>query len=101
MKINIKKLTVSAIMIALATVLSQAVGAVWILRFLIGEKTILKIRKMIKDEKINGKVMVICSDEQGKVTMNKEIPSNSFVPAVAGLLCASFVINDIVGDINV
>lgn len=60
-----------------------------------------KIRKMVKDEKINGKVMVVCSDEQGKVKIDKEIPSNSFVPATAGLLCASYVINDIVGDLNV
>ena len=60
-----------------------------------------KIRKMVKDEKINGKVMVVCSDEEGKVKINKEIPSNSFVPATAGLLCASYVINDIVGDLNV
>lgn len=30
---------------ALATVLSQAVGAVWILRFLTGQKTILKLKK--------------------------------------------------------
>ena len=60
-----------------------------------------KIRKMVKDEKINGKVMVVCSDEEAKVKIDKEIPSNSFVPATAGLLCASYVINDIVGDINV
>lgn len=60
-----------------------------------------KIRKMVKDEKINGKVMVVCSDEEGKVKIDKVIPSNSFVPATAGLLCASYVINDIVGDINV
>ena len=60
-----------------------------------------KIRKMVKDEKINGKVMVVCSDEEGKVKINQEIPSNSFVPATAGLLCASYVINDIVGDLNV
>jgi len=60
-----------------------------------------KIRKMVKDEKINGKVMVVCSDEVGHVKIDKEIPSNSFVPAAAGLLCASYVINDIVGDLNV
>ena len=60
-----------------------------------------KIRKMIKDEKINGKVMVVCSDEEGYSKIEKEIPSNSFVPATAGLLCASYVINDIVGDLNV
>ena len=57
-----------------------------------------KIRKMIRDEKINGKVMVVCSDEQPNVKINKIIPSNSFVPATSGLLCASYIINDIVGE---
>lgn len=59
------------------------------------------IRKMIKDEKIKGKITVVCSDETPYVKVNKNIPSNSFVPATAGLLCASFVINDIVGEKNV
>ena len=59
------------------------------------------IRKMVKDEKIKGKVMVVSSDEVGYTKVKNIIPSNSFVPATAGLLCASYVINDIVGDINV
>lgn len=59
------------------------------------------IRKMIKIEKIKGKVMVVCSDEIGYTKVKDIIPSNSFVPATAGLLCASFVINDIVGDNSV
>ena len=59
------------------------------------------IRKMVKDERIKGKVMVVCSDEVAYTKIKDEIPSNSFVPATAGLLCASFVINDIVGDKNV
>ena len=59
------------------------------------------IRKMVKDERIKGKVMVVCSDEQPKVKIGEFIPSNSFVPATAGLLCASYIINDIVGDIYV
>ena len=59
------------------------------------------IRKMIKSEKINGKVMVVCSDEVGYTNVKDIIPSNSFVPATAGLLCASYIINDIVGDKNV
>ena len=59
------------------------------------------IRKMVKDEKIKGKVMVVCSDEVAYTKVNDIIPSNSFVPATAGLLCASFIINDIVGDNNV
>lgn len=60
-----------------------------------------RIRKMVKEERIKGKIMVVCSDEEAKTKINKEIPSNSFVPAIAGLLCASYVINDIVGDFNV
>lgn len=54
------------------------------------------IRKMIKDEKINGKVMCVCSKEVP--IKNKKLGSNAFVPATAGLLLASYVINDIVGD---
>lgn len=59
------------------------------------------IRKMVKTEKINGKVMVVCSDEIPHTKIIKDIPSNSFVPATSGLLCASFIINDIVGEKNV
>lgn len=59
------------------------------------------IRKMVRDEKIKGKVMVICSDEKPYTKVEKVIPSNSFVPAISGLLCASYIINDIVGDKNV
>lgn len=56
------------------------------------------LRKMMKDEEIKGKVMVVCSKE--KPIKMDSLGSNSFVPATAGLLCASYVINDIVGDIN-
>ena len=56
------------------------------------------IRKMVKDEKIKGKVMVVCSDEKPLIKIKNEIPSNAFVPSTAGILCASYVINDIVGD---
>lgn len=55
------------------------------------------LRKMLKDERINKKVMVICSKETPIKTNSKTIASNSFVPATAGLLCASYIINDIVG----
>ena len=58
------------------------------------------IRKMAKDERIK-KVNVVFSPEKPKKMTTKTIASNAFVPATAGLLCASFVINDIVGDINV
>lgn len=43
---------------ALATVLSQAVGACWILRFLTGKQTILKLRK--SNLKLVGKVVGPC-----------------------------------------
>lgn len=46
---------------ALATVLSQAVGAIWILRFLSGPKTVLKLRKenMKLDPKIFGPTLAL------------------------------------------
>lgn len=53
------------------------------------------IRKMVKDEKIKEKVMVVSSTEQPIKTGTKTLGSTSFVPATAGLLCASYVINDI------
>lgn len=43
---------------ALATVLSQAVGAIWILRFLTGEKTILKLKK--ENMKLNPAIFMPC-----------------------------------------
>ena len=55
---------------------------------------------MVKDERIKGKVMVVSSKEKPMESDSKIIGSNSFVPATAGLLCASYVINDIVGDVN-
>ena len=58
------------------------------------------IRKMVKEENIKEKVMVVASTEVPVKTNTKTIGSTSFVPAVAGLLCASFVINDIIGDIS-
>lgn len=54
------------------------------------------IRKMVKDEKIKEKIIVISSTEQ-PLESKKHISSNSFVPGVAGLMCASYVINDIIG----
>ncbi len=46
---------------ALATILSQAVGAIWILRFLTGKKTLLKLRKenMKLDPKIFGPILAL------------------------------------------
>lgn len=53
------------------------------------------IRKMVKDEKIKAKIPVVSSKEVPIKTNNNVIGSNSFVPATAGLLMASFVINEV------
>lgn len=55
------------------------------------------LRKFVVDNKINYKVMVVCSDEK-PLKISNPIGSNSFVPASAGLLCASYVINDIIKE---
>ncbi len=57
------------------------------------------LRKMVYDEKISGSIMVVCSDEPKIKVENNKIGSNCLVPSVAGILCASYVINDIVGDL--
>ena len=58
------------------------------------------MRKKLKEIGINH-TMVVCSDEEAYTKIDKNIPSNSFVPATAGLLLTSYVINDIVGEDNV
>lgn len=53
------------------------------------------LRKMVKEERIKGKVMVIASTEK-KVSENQEhLGSAIFVPSVAGILCASYVVKKI------
>ena len=56
-----------------------------------------RIRKFVTENKIKEKVMVVCSEEQPKKTEGV-ISSISYVPSVAGLLCASYVINDILNN---
>jgi len=58
------------------------------------------IRKMVRDEKITCKVPVICSKEVPIKHEGTEIASCSFVPSVAGLLCTSYIVNNVVGDIH-
>ena len=58
------------------------------------------IRKMVRDEKISGKIPVVCSKERPIPHEGTTIASCSFVPSVAGLLCTSYIVNDIVGDIH-
>lgn len=55
------------------------------------------LRRMVRDERLNGKITVVCSDETPIKNNTKILGSNCLVPATAGLLCASFIINDIVG----
>lgn len=53
------------------------------------------IRKKIKKEKIRTKFKVVSSDE--KVMKNgTKLGTIAYMPAVSGLLCASYVINDII-----
>lgn len=52
------------------------------------------IRKYVKELKTNKKIMVVSSNEVP--SLNKDLASMIFVPATAGLLCASYVINDII-----
>lgn len=55
-----------------------------------------KVRKFVKDNRVKGKVMVVCSDETKYSDVTSPIPSNSFVPSTAGLLASSYVINEII-----
>ena len=53
------------------------------------------IRKKIKEEKIRTKFKVVSSDE--KVIKNgTKLGTVAYMPAISGLLCASYVINDII-----
>lgn len=52
------------------------------------------IRKYVNSLKTTKKIMVVSSSEQP--SNNKELASMIFVPATAGLLCANYVIKDII-----
>lgn len=53
------------------------------------------IRKMVKEERIKGKIPVVCSDEAP--IKNKQIGSLMHVVATSGLLCASYVLDRLLG----
>lgn len=53
------------------------------------------IRKWVKDNRINKKILVLCSTEVPKKTGNV-VGSNSFVPSCAGLIITSHIIKDII-----
>jgi len=50
------------------------------------------IRKFVKDEKINDKVMVLCSSEVPVKTGDRTPGSTAFVPPAAGFMIASYVV---------
>jgi len=56
------------------------------------------LRKWVIDEKINYKVMVVSSSEEVIKTDDNILASMSFVPNTAGILCAKYVIDRILGE---
>lgn len=54
------------------------------------------IRKFVKDEKINKKVMVLSSSELPVKTGDRTPGSTAFVPGAAGLLIASYVVRQFI-----
>lgn len=55
------------------------------------------LRKFIKDEKINQKVMVLSSSELPIKTGDRTPGSSSFVPSAAGLIIASYIVRNFIG----
>ncbi|MCI8568199.1 MAG: tRNA threonylcarbamoyladenosine dehydratase [Bacilli bacterium] len=56
------------------------------------------LRKYIKDENIKDKVLVCSSTEIPRKINSKMIASNIFVPGSAGILIASYIIRDFIGE---
>jgi len=54
------------------------------------------LRKFIKDERINKKIMVACSTELPMKCEGSLLGSTAFVPSSAGLLITSYVIRDLI-----
>ena len=54
------------------------------------------LRKYVKDAQINSKIFCCYSEEEPKKIDSRVIPSSIFVPSSAGILIASYIINDIV-----
>ncbi len=59
-----------------------------------------KLRSLVKKEKLKGKIPVLYSDEVVNKIESKSIPSSIFVPGTAGLMCANYIFNCIVGETN-
>lgn len=56
------------------------------------------LRKKVKDAKINKKIHVISSTEVPE--KNRALGTANLVPSVAGILCVSYIINDIVKGVK-
>lgn len=56
------------------------------------------MRKMLRDNKINKKIPVVCSNELPIKTHTRTPGSTSLVPNVAGFYIASYVFNDIISN---
>ena len=54
-----------------------------------------KLRKFVKENNIKDKIIVVSSKEKIIKKENNIVSSISFLPSVAGLLCTSYIINDI------
>lgn len=61
-----------------------------------GDPLAKKLRKMVKDERIRTKFKVVSSTEVPTKNKDRVLGTVCYMPGVAGLLCASYVINDIV-----
>lgn len=56
------------------------------------------MRKMVREERLKGKIPVVWSREQPLHQTGKTIGSNALVPSVAGLLCANYIFQDIIKE---
>lgn len=57
------------------------------------------LRKYVKDENIQGKILVCTSTEIPKKITSKKVASSIFVPGSAGLLIASYIIRDFIKEV--
>ncbi len=53
-----------------------------------------KLRKLVREEKLNNKIVVVCSDELPY--KRKDVDSLITIPGIAGLLIVNYIINDII-----
>ncbi len=52
------------------------------------------LARIVRNKLKSKKLMVISSTEELSITNNNVLGTNSFVPATAGLLCASYIVNE-------